>query len=314
MKYLITGGAGFIGSHLVESLVNKGEEVRVLDNLETGKKENIAPFLEKIEFIEGDIRDASVCQRACQGIDYVLHQAALGSVPRSVEDPVTTNEVNIAGTLNMLLAARDNKVKRFVFASSSSIYGDSKVLPKVETMLANPLSPYALSKYAGEAYTIQFFKLYGLETVSLRYFNVFGPRQDPNSQYAAVIPRFVSALVKGEQPVIYGDGEQTRDFTFVLDAVNANLLACLASPIACGCTYNVAGGRKISINDLFHSIRLIMAKRKKSLGQIKPKYAPPRSGDVRDSLADIGQTGKFLKYEVKVSLQEGLEQTVTSFR
>lgn len=309
-KYLVTGGAGFIGSHLVEELVKKGEAVRVLDNLETGKESNMAPWLRKIEFIRGDIRDADVCKKAYKGVDYVLHQAALGSVPRSIDDPKTTSEVNITGTLNMLLAARDAKVKRFIFASSSSVYGDAPVLPKVETMPPGPLSPYALSKYAGETYALLFFKLYGLETVALRYFNVYGPRQDPDSQYAAVIPRFVSAVLKGERPVIYGDGKQTRDFTYVGDVVSANLLACKAPSAACGRAYNIAGGRKISINDLFYSIRTLVAEKRKEAGRLKPVYDPPRSGDVKDSLADISQAGKFLKYSSAVAIGKGLSQTI----
>ncbi|MBI4412694.1 MAG: SDR family oxidoreductase [Deltaproteobacteria bacterium] len=309
-KYLVTGGAGFIGSHIVEELVKKGESVRVLDNLETGKESNIAPFLTKIEFIKGDIRDAEMCKNVCSGVDYVLHQAALGSVPRSIDDPKTTNDVNITGTLNMLIASRDSKTKRFVFASSSSVYGDSPALPKVETMPPNPLSPYALSKYAGETYAILFCKLYGLETVALRYFNVYGPRQDPDSQYAAVIPRFVSTLVSGKRPVIYGDGNQTRDFTYVGSAVLANLLACEASSVACGRTYNIAGGRKVSINDLFYSIRTLVAKERKEAGRIDPVYDPPRPGDVRESLADISQAEKFLKHSGAVEIREGLSRTI----
>ena len=312
-KYLVTGGAGFIGSHIVEELVKRGESVRVLDNLETGKESNIAPFLPKIEFIKGDIRDIETGQNGCSGVDYVLHQAALGSVPRSIDDPKTTNDVNITGTLNMLLSAREAKVKRFVFASSSSIYGDSKTLPKVETMPPNPLSPYALSKYTGEAYTIQFFRLYGLETVALRYFNVYGPRQDPNSQYAAVIPRFVSALAAGTRPVIYGDGKQTRDFTYVGDAVSVNLLACKASTVACGRPYNIAGGRRISINDLFYSIRALVMEKRKRIGSIEPLYESSRPGDVRDSLADISEAKKFLKLLSAVEVKRGLSLTVDGY-
>jgi len=310
MKYLVTGGTGFIGSHIVENLVKTGETVRVLDDLSTGKEENIAPFRDKVEFIQGDIRYPEVCQNACTGMDYVLHQAALGSVPRSVEDPKTTNDVNISGTLNMLIAARDANVKRFVFASSSSVYGDSAVLPKVETMEPDPLSPYALSKYSGETYALLFYKLYSFETVALRYFNVYGPRQDPNSQYAAVIPSFISLLSKSEAPSIFGDGEQTRDFTFVHDVVRANLLACTSPSLACGRFYNIAGGRKISIKDLFYSIRNIMAESQQKIGQIEPDYKPPRSGDVKESLADIRQAEKFLTLTPNVGLQEGLKKTI----
>lgn len=312
-KYLVTGGAGFIGSHIVECLVKKGESVCVLDNLETGKKENIAPFLDKIEFIKEDIRDADTCQKVCRGVDYVLHQAALGSVPRSIDDPLTTNDVNITGTLNLLLAAKKNKVRRFVYASSSSVYGDSEVLPKVETMYSNPLSPYALSKYTAEQYVLQFYHLYGLETVVLRYFNVFGPRQDPHSQYAAVIPLFISAFKNGKRPVIYGDGKQTRDFTYVSDTVSANILACTADKKACGQAYNIAGGKMISINELFNSIKSLVVEKYPEVSTIEPLYNPPRQGDIRESLADISKAGKFLKYQPHVDIKEGLAKTVNSF-
>lgn len=312
-SYLVTGGAGFIGSHLVEHLANKGKRVCILDNLSTGKESNIAPFLSKIEFIKGDIRDLNLCRKACTGVDHVLHQAALGSVPRSVEDPLATNEVNITGTLNMLVAARDAKVKRFIFASSSSVYGDSTVLPKVETMPPDPLSPYALSKYAGEAYAILFYKLYGLETIVLRYFNVFGPRQDPSSQYAAVIPSFISSLLNGKRPVIFGDGKQTRDFTFVADAVSANLLSCLAPSKSCGRVYNIAGGKKITINDLFYSIRQLISKNRHGVGEVTPLYEPPRPGDVLESLADAGLADNLLDFKAVVELNEGLGKTIESF-
>lgn len=313
MKYLITGGAGFIGSHLVEHLVGQGDEVRVLDNLSTGKSENLAPFLSQINFVKGDIRDLDTCKNACEGMHFVLHHAALGSVPRSVDDPATTNEVNITGTLNLLLAAKEAKVKRFVFASSSSVYGDTPVLPKVETMNPSPLSPYALSKYTGETYTSLFFKLYGLETVSLRYFNVFGPRQDPNSQYAAVIPRFISSLVQMKQPTIYGDGEQSRDFTYIADVVRANLLACQAKRDACGDTYNIACCRKTTVNDLFFSIRHLMAQKKDGVQSIDPIYDSPRPGDVRESLADYEKARARLNYKPQVEMKDGLAKTIGVF-
>lgn len=312
MKYLVTGGAGFIGSHLVEYLVGKGECVRVLDNISSGKKENVIPFLKNIEFIEGDIRDTKTCHESCRGIDFVLHQAALGSVPRSIDDPLTTNEINVTGTLNMLLAARDAKVKRYIFASSSSVYGDAPVLPKVETMSANPLSPYALSKYTGECYTLLFHKLYRLETIALRYFNVFGPRQDPDSQYAAVIPRFISLLLKGEKPVIFGEGNQTRDFTYVADVVQANISSCFATPAACGQIYNIAGGKKISITDLYYLIRQILSEKKQTIAEVEPAYQSSRPGDVRESLADIALAGRFLGNRTGVLLKEGLKKTIES--
>lgn len=313
MKYLVTGGAGFIGSHLVEKLVASGESVRVLDNFSTGKPENIKPFLNRIELIEGDIRNLETCQKACKGIDYVLHEAALGSVPRSVEDPLTTNEVNITGTLNMLLAARDADVTRFVYASSSSVYGDSPVLPKVETMPANPLSSYALSKYTGEVYTLLFHKLYDFETVALRYFNVFGSRQDPHSQYAAVIPRFISLLLQGKSPTIYGDGKQTRDFTYVHDVVHANLLACKAPIASCGLTYNIACRRQITINDLFVLIRQFIFSKQQISYSLGPLYDVARIGDIQDSLADISLAKSGFGFKPSVSLEEGLKQTVGFF-
>ena len=246
-------------------------------------------------------------------MNYVFHEAALGSVPRSVADPLTTNDVNITGTLNMLLAARQARVKRFVYASSSSVYGDSPVLPKVETMPVEPMSPYALSKYAGEAYTRLFFKLYGLETIALRYFNVFGPRQAPDSQYAAVIPVFVSKLMKGEAPVIYGDGNQSRDFSYVEDVVEANLLACSADPSACGDVYNLAYHSQITINALFDEIKRLVSRERKNTGGIKPLYQPARAGDVRESLADIAKITAKLKFRPRFSLKTGLEKTVAVF-
>ncbi len=307
-SYLISGGAGFIGSHLVERLVNQGEMVRVLDNFLTGKRENIAAFLQQIELIEGDIRDPETCRRACQGVDYVLHQAALPSVARSVEDPQTTNGINITGTLNLLLAARETKVKRFVFASSSSVYGDDDSLPKREGEEGRPLSPYAVSKIAGEHYCRLFFQLYGLSTVCLRYFNVFGPRQDPFSQYAAVIPNFIFRLLQGERPIIFGDGEQSRDFTYVANVVEANLLAATASTEVSGEVLNIACGESISVNALAAGINQILGT------DLRPIYSGPRPGDIRHSQADISRARKILGYQPRHSFWQGLEETIHWFR
>lgn len=301
--YLVTGGAGFIGSHLVERLLKEGQKVRVIDNLSTGKEENIASFLSEIDFIEGDIRDLGLLKRVMEGVDYVLHQAAVPSVPRSVNDPLTTNAVNVEGTLNVLLAARDAGVKRVVYASSSSVYGDAPTLPKHEGMKPEPRSPYAVSKLAGELYCLVFHHVYGLETVVLRYFNVFGPRQDPESQYAAAVPKFIAALLRGEPPIIFGNGEQSRDFTFVENVVEANLLAA-ETPGVAGEVFNIACGENITINQLVAILcELIGIK-------ITPLYAPPRPGDVRHSLADISKAQKLLGYQVKVGLREGLQRTV----
>ncbi len=302
--FLVTGGAGFIGSHIVDELLRRGERVRVLDNLATGKRENLAHCRERIEFIDGDIRDLDTCRSACDGIDFVLHQAALGSVPRSLEDPLTSHEVNVTGTLKMLLAARDAGVKRFVYAASSSTYGDHPGLPKVEERIGNPLSPYAVTKYADELYARVFGRCYGLETIGLRYFNVFGPRQDPFSQYAAVIPLFVSALLRGQPPTINGDGEQTRDFTFVGNAVAANLLACEAPAAAIGEVFNIACGQRTSLNALYAELQKLLG------SAIDPVYGPERRGDVRDSLADIEKAGRLLNYEGKIKFREGLRISI----
>jgi len=302
-KYLVTGGAGFIGSHLVEALVKRGEGVRVLDNFLTGKRENIAAFLEDIDLIEGDIRDLETCKHAVEGVDFVLHQAALPSVPRSVEDPILTNEINIRGTLNLLLASRDAGVKKFVFASSSSVYGDDTVLPKKEGMEGTPLSPYAVTKLVGEKYCQVFSRVFDLPTVSLRYFNIFGPRQDPLSQYAAVVPLFITKMIKGESPIINGDGEQSRDFTYVANVVEANMLAIKASEIS-GDVINLACGEKTTVNQLFESIRQILHK------DVSPIHEDPRPGDIRHSFADVTKAKKLLKYEPKISLGEGLEETI----
>ncbi|NOZ85568.1 MAG: SDR family oxidoreductase [Deltaproteobacteria bacterium] len=308
MKTLVTGGAGFIGSHLVEALLKRGDEVRVLDNLSTGHEENLDKTKEEIEFIKGSITDLKVCRKACIGMDIVFHEAAIPSVPRSVKDPVTSHQANATGTLNMLVAARDAGVRRLVYAASSSAYGDTPTLPKVETMRATPMSPYALQKYIGEVYCRQFFDLFGFETVSLRYFNIFGPRQDPNSPYGGVIPKFMSALLGGNAPTIFGDGGQTRDFTYVENAVNANLLASRADPRACGKVFNIACGTRYSLVELLSTVQEITGI------NIPPRHEPPRAGDVRDSLADISLAGKFLGYEVKVGFEEGLKRTVEWFR
>ena len=304
--YLVTGGAGFIGSHLVEELVRRGERVRVVDNLSTGKRQNIA-HLSSVEFVEGDLADLDVARRAVTGIDYVLHQAAIPSVPRSVQDPITSNRANIDGSLNILVAARDAGVKRLVYAGSSSAYGDTPTLPKIETMPTAPLSPYALQKLVAEQYCQMFTRLYGLETVTIRYFNVFGPRQDPSSPYSGVISLFISALCEGRQPTIYGDGEHTRDFTYVANVVDGVLRACVAAG-ASGEIINVATGGRISLNTLFTTIRdLVKAK-------VNPIYAPPRAGDVKDSQADISKARRVLGYEPIVSFEEGLARTVAWYR
>lgn len=305
--YLVTGGAGFIGSNITLFLVKKGEKVKVIDNFLTGKKENLSSIINKIELIEGDIRDFKTCLEATKGVDYVLHQAALPSVPRSVETPEITNDININGTLNILLASVKNKVKRVVYASSSSIYGDSPVLPKKEDMIPSPLSPYAVSKLTGEYYCKVFYKIYGLETVILRYFNVFGPHQDPDSQYAAVIPKFIKAMLKGERPVIYGDGEQSRDFTYIDNVVQANILATRAKN-ACGRVFNIASQESITINQLVKELNCILNK------NIEPEYTDPRPGDIKHSLADISSAKQILNYSPKIKFNEGLRRTVHWFQ
>ena len=301
--YLVTGGAGFIGSHIVEHLVKEGRPVRVLDNFATGKRENIEPFLGDIEMMEGDIRDPETCRRAVKGVSAVMHQAAIPSVPRSVADPFTTMEVGVQGTLTLLLAARDAGVERFVSASSSSVYGDTPTLPKVEAMPTNPLSPYALSKLTGEHLCRLFHQLYGLHTVSLRYFNIFGHRQDPTSQYAAVIPIFITALFRGESPTIFGDGEQSRDFTYVDNVVKANILAATSEKGA-GEVMNIACGDRYTLLQLFQFIQEIIGT------NLKPLHADPRPGDVKHSLADIDRARELLGYQPGIDLQEGLKKTV----
>lgn len=299
----MTGGAGFIGSNIVEELVSRGKTIRILDNLSTGKRENIRPFSDQIEFIEGDIRNLDVVRKAVHGVHFVLHQAALPSVPRSISDPVATNEVNVNGTLNILLAAKDAGVKRLIYASSSSVYGNSEVLPKREDMPPGPLSPYATSKLAGENYCRNFYQIYGLETVCLRYFNVFGPRQDPSSQYSAAIPKFINAILDGCSPVIYGDGLQSRDFTYVANVVQANLLACKANGVA-GEIFNVACGKRHTVLDLVVQLSEILDR------DIKPAFKGPREGDVRDSMADISKAQRLLGYKNSYSFKAELEKTV----
>jgi nucleoside-diphosphate-sugar epimerase len=305
-QYLVTGGAGFIGSHLTEELTRRGDRVRVVDSLVTGKRQNLA-HIDGVEFIEGDLVDMEIARRAVDGMDFVLHQAAIPSVPRSVQDPLTSHLANIDATLNVLIAARDAKVTRVVYAGSSSAYGDTPTLPKIETMPTAPLSPYALQKLVGEQYCQMFTRLYGLETVTIRYFNVFGPRQDPSSPYSGVISLFISSLCEGRQPTIYGDGGQTRDFTYVANVVDGVLRACTA-PQASGEVINVATGGRISINVLFENVRALVG------ATVEPIYSGARAGDVRDSQADIGKARQLLSYEPCVTFEDGLEKTVAWYR
>jgi UDP-N-acetylglucosamine/UDP-N-acetyl-alpha-D-glucosaminouronate 4-epimerase len=304
-RYLVTGGAGFIGSNLAHALLARGDQVRVLDNFLTGREENLRGA--KVELIRGDLRDLDTVMKAADGADFILHQGALPSVQRSVEDPIETNGINIGGTLHVLEAARKQKVKRVVFAASSSAYGESPTLPKVETMLPSPLSPYAVSKLTGEHYMAAYYTCYGVETVALRYFNVFGPRQDPNSHYAAVIPRFITAYLRGEPATIYGDGQQSRDFCFIENAVQANLLACTAKGAA-GKVFNVACGARVTLLDVIDKLGEIFGKR------IEPRFEAPRPGDIKHSLADISAAQKVLGYTAPVSFEEGLRRTVDWFR
>ena len=305
--YLVTGGAGFIGSHIVALLVEKGAGVRVLDDFSTGFRRNLDAVEDDIELVEGDVRDEKTVRAAVSGCAYVIHQAALPSVVRSIEDPLTVHRVNVDGTLGLLLAARDAGVRRFVFASSSSVYGDNPALPKREDMMPMPLSPYAVGKLVGEHYCSVFSRLYGLTCVSLRYFNVFGPRQNPESQYAAVIPKFFTALLKGEAPTVHGDGEQSRDFTFVRNVAEANLLACTA-PVRGGEVLNIACGRRTTLNELLRLVRAVCGV------DIPARYGPPRPGDVRHSLADISRARRTIGYEPAVDLEEGLRRITAYYR
>jgi len=302
-KFIITGGAGFIGSNIAKSLVERGDTVKVIDNLTTGYKKNLDEIIDKIEFIQNDIRDLDMLQKEFAGFDYVLHQAALASVPWSVADPIMTNQNNIDGTLNVLVAARDQKLKRVVFASSSSVYGEAIEEYKIESLPANPLSPYALHKLSGEIYAKLFHQLYGLETVCLRYFNVFGPQQDPNSQYSAVIPKFIGAMLKGQQPVVFGDGEQSRDFTYVANNVEANIMAAESSRGA-GEVMNIACGNSITLNELIRLINQELSK------DIKPIYQEPRAGDIKYSKANIDKAEKVIGYKPKINFEEGLKETI----
>ena len=306
-KFLLTGGAGFIGSNICRRLVNQGCFVRVIDNLLTGKKANLAGIIERIEFIEADMGDYELAREAMKDVDVVLHQGALPSVPRSIDDPAATHKHCLDATFTLLLAARDTGIKRFVYASSSSAYGDTATLPKIETMLAAPLSPYAAAKVAGEYYCSVFYSVFGLETVSLRYFNIFGPFQDPTSQYAAAIPAFVTAILKDSAPTVYGDGEQSRDFTYVDNVVDANLLAARARKLK-GEVVNIACGQRVTVNETIQIINELLGK------NIDPVYDPPRPGDVRHSLADIRLAKKIIGYKPTVPFRKGLERSIGWYR
>jgi nucleoside-diphosphate-sugar epimerase len=310
-RFLVTGGAGFIGSNLTEALLRRGDDVVVLDDFSTGRRENLADTPQwaargggTYRLVEGDMRDAETCREATDGADFVLHKAAIPSVQRSVQDPVHTNAVNVQGTLLLLQAAREASVKRFVFASSSSLYGESETLPKVETMAPAPISPYGLQKLAGETYCRLYHQLYGLPTIALRYFNVFGPRQSPHSDYAAVIPRFIRAALDGGRATVYGDGEQTRDFTFVENVVQANVRACEAGPGAYGRAYNIACGQRMSLNDLLRRIGEIVGR------EVPADHGEPRAGDIRHSLAAIELAARLLDYRPAIDIDEGLRRTV----
>jgi len=312
-KVLVTGGAGFIGSNLCEALLEKQNKVVCLDNFATGKRENIAGFLNNSLFtlIEGDIRNLEDCLKASQGVDYVLHQAALGSVPRSIKDPITSNDVNVSGFLNILVAARDNKVKRIVYAASSSTYGDSQSMPKIEDIIGKPLSPYAITKYVNELYADIFSKTYGLETIGLRYFNVFGRKQDPNGAYAAVIPKFVSQLMAGDSPVINGDGNYSRDFTYIDNVIQANLLSLVTTnPKAINTVYNVAFGDRNTLNDLMGYLKEYLSEFDSKISNIEVVYGPNRVGDIPHSHASVQKAKNLLKYNPQFSLQQGLKEAV----
>ncbi|HYM78391.1 MAG TPA: SDR family oxidoreductase [Candidatus Dormibacteraeota bacterium] len=303
--YLITGIAGFIGSSLARALLSRGQQVRGVDNFATGNRENIAEILDRIDFREADITDLDAMHKACAGVDYVLHQAAIPSVPKSVLDPLGSNRANVDGTVNVLVAARDAKVKRVVYAASSSAYGDTPTLPKHEAMKPDPISPYAVAKLASEQYMISFYRCYGLETVCLRYFNIFGPRQDPSSPYSGVLAKFITQMLRGEQPTIFGDGEQSRDFTYIDNAVEANLLACMTpAHKAAGQMFNVATGRRVTLNETFKLLQGLTSYK----GQ--PNYGPERGGDIKHSLADISKAETGLGYKPKIDFEEGLRRTV----
>lgn len=307
--YLITGIAGFIGSSLARAILAQGDSVRGIDNFSTGKQSNIAELLDQTDIREGDLLDLETLQSACAGVDYVLHEAAIPSVPRSVLNPLESNRANVDGTVNVLVAARDAKVKRVVYAASSSAYGDTPTLPKREDMFPNPISPYAVAKLASEYYMASFFRCYGLETVSLRYFNIFGPRQDPTSPYSGVLAKFITQMLKGEQPIIHGDGKQSRDFTYVDNVVHANLLACKApAGEVAGRVFNVATGTRIDLNEMFAVLKRIIG----YPGEVK--HGPDRAGDVKHSLADLARTEKHLGYKPQVNFEEGLRRTIDWYR
>ncbi|MGA2336318.1 MAG: SDR family oxidoreductase [Terriglobales bacterium] len=304
-KYLVTGAAGFIGSSLVRALLERGEQVRGIDNFSTGRRENLSEVLHRIDFREADILDLDAMHQACSGVDYVLHEAAIPSVPKSVLDPLASNRANVDGTVNVLVAARDAKVKRVVYAASSSAYGDTPTLPKHEAMPPNPISPYAVAKLASELYMVSFYRCYGLETVSLRYFNIFGPRQDPSSPYSGVLAKFSMQMLRGEQPTIFGDGETSRDFTYIDNAVSANLLACTAPAAECaGRVFNCATGARSTLNQTFDALKQLTGYK----GSVN--YAPERGGDIKHSLADITQAQEYLGYKVLVNFADGLRRTV----
>jgi UDP-glucose 4-epimerase len=307
--YLITGIGGFIGSSLARALLSRGDQVRGVDNFATGRRENLAEILARIDFREADILDLSAMKKACAGVDYVLHQAAIPSVPKSVLDPLASNQANVDGTVSVLVAARDAKVKRVIYAASSSVYGDTPTLPKHEGMIPNPISPYAVAKLASEHYMTSFYRCYGLETVSLRYFNVFGPRQDPSSPYSGVLAKFITQMLRGERPTMFGDGEQSRDFTYIDNAVEGNLLACqVPAALAAGQVFNVATGRRITLNETFRALQKLTGY------SGEPEYGPERGGDIKHSLADISKAQANLGYTPKISFEEGLRRTVDWYR
>ena len=315
-RVFVTGGAGFIGSHICDRILEMGHEVLCYDNLVTGFKENIEHLTEnsRFSFVEGDIRDMDNLQNQMEGCTHVCHQAALGSVPRSIENPVLTNEINLGGSLNVLSISHAVGIKRFVFASSSSVYGDNKDMPKIESKTGNLLSPYAVTKSSFEDYARVFALIHGIETIGLRYFNVFGPRQSPKGAYAAVIPLFLKALTGGQRPVIFGDGEQTRDFTYVQNSVNANVIALFGELEDCfGKSFNVACGETLSINRVFSEIRDSLSQRGYDIDEIEPDYNPPRSGDIRDSLADLSEIGSCLGYSPEIGFGDGINRTVDWF-